>query len=180
MRYDHLVLLARARWRVAFVLLLLAAALSVWLMSASNEPRPFYCGNAPVVVDSVVVERRARRESQRRAAMEARFGTGVDPERGLKIFKMECAACHKLDKDLTGPALNGALDRAPQPGIVWLRAFLTAQDSLLRAKDPYATALQATWGNNPWRHEYARLTPAQFKDLMAWVEVQKLDPLLPY
>lgn len=50
MRHDHLVLLARARWRVALVLFLLAAALSVWLMSASNEPRTFYCGNAPVEV----------------------------------------------------------------------------------------------------------------------------------
>ena len=180
MRHDHLVLLARARWRVAFVLFLLAAALAVWLMSASNAPAPFYCGTAPVEVDSIVVERRERRESQRRSAMEARFGAGVDPVLGLKIFKMECAGCHKLDRDMTGPALKGALDRAPQPGIVWLRAFLTAQDSLLRMKEPYATALQATWGNNPWRHEYARLSPTQFKDLMAWVEYHQFEPVLRY
>jgi hypothetical protein len=180
MRHDHLVLLARARWRVAFVLFLLAAALSVWLMSATTKQAPFYCGTAPVEVDSIVVERRERRESLRRSAMEARFGAGVDPVRGLKSFKMECAGCHKLDRDMTGPALKGALDRAPQPGIVWLRAFLTAQDSLLRVKEPHATALQATWGNNPWRHEYARLSPAQFKDLMAWVEYHQFEPVFTY
>ena len=67
MRHDHLVLHARARWRVAFVLFVLAAALSVWLMSASTKPAPFYCGNAPVEVDSIVVERRQRLVSQRRA-----------------------------------------------------------------------------------------------------------------
>lgn len=146
----------------------------------ASKPPPFYCGTAPVEVDSNVLERRERRESLRRSAMEARFGAGVDPERGMKIFKMECAACHKLDRDMTGPALNGALDRAPQPGIVWLRSFLTAQDSLIRVKEPYATALQATWGNYPWRHERAQLSTAQFKDLMAWVEVHQLEPVFTY
>jgi hypothetical protein len=47
MRQDHLDLIARAWWRVAFVLFLLAAALSVLLMGASNETAPFHCGKAP-------------------------------------------------------------------------------------------------------------------------------------
>ena len=30
---------------------------------------------------------------------------------GEILFKNNCASCHKVDKDFTGPALNGALQR---------------------------------------------------------------------
>jgi cytochrome c551/c552 len=34
---------------------------------------------------------------------------------GEALFKANCAACHKPDKDFTGPALKGWKDRVP-PG----------------------------------------------------------------
>ena len=30
---------------------------------------------------------------------------------GEKLFKNNCASCHKVDKDFTGPALKGSLER---------------------------------------------------------------------
>lgn len=168
MRQEHLVLIARGRWRMAFVLFLLAAALSVWLMGVSNTPPPMFCGNGPVEVDSTVAQRWARRDSLLLLPLKARFGTDVDLRRGEKLFKGECASCHKPDKDMTGPALKHAVENPPTP--TWFRTFLTAQDSLLRVRDPYTTRLHDQWGNYPWRHERARLSAAELNDLMAWLE----------
>lgn len=168
MRTDHLVLIARARWQVAFVLFLLAAFLSIWLMGASNTPPPLYCGNAPVEVDSTVAQRWARRDSLRLVPIRERYGAQVDVERGQRIFKNECVACHKLDKDMSGPGLKYAMLHGPSP--TWWRAFLSAQDSLLQAKEPYTTELHAQWGSYPWRHERAGLSAEEINDLMAWVE----------
>ncbi|WP_299833497.1 c-type cytochrome [uncultured Tenacibaculum sp.] len=48
--------------------------------TAEEEPR-FFCGT----VDTITEEQRA----------------------GRKLFNANCASCHKLDKDMTGPALRG-------------------------------------------------------------------------
>ena len=168
MRVDHLLLIARAQWRAAFALFLLAVVLSVWLMSASNTPSPMWCGNAPVAVDSTVAQRWAYHDPLRLVPLKARYGADVDVRRGERVFKNHCAACHKPDKDLTGPALKPVIQHAPTPTSV--RTFLTAQDSLLRKKDPYTTALNTQWGSSPYRHEHAGLSAAEVNDLMAWLE----------
>ncbi len=33
------------------------------------------------------------------------FGQEGDPDRGKQLFNSNCAACHKLDQKMTGPAL---------------------------------------------------------------------------
>lgn len=169
MRNDHLVLIARARWFVAFALFLLAAFLTVWLLGANHTPPPMaFCGNVLAEVDSTVAQRWARRDSLRLLPLKERYGMGVNLRRGEKLFKSECASCHKLDKHMTGPGLKYAIKHAPTP--TWVHEFLTAQDSLLRIKDHYTTELHMQWGNYPWRHERAGLSPAEINDVMAWVE----------
>lgn len=173
MRLEHLVLIAQAKWWVAFSLFLLAAALAVWLLSASYKQPYLVCGNAPVAVDSTVAARWAQRDSLRLAPWVTRLGRPLDLKRGEKLFKGHCAACHKPDKDMTGPALKGAIARAPQPGTEWFLGFLTAQDSLLKAKEPYALALHAAWGNNPWNHGNMGLSTDDVAQLIAWIELYK-------
>ncbi|WP_460189411.1 c-type cytochrome [Urechidicola sp. KH5] len=44
-----------------------------------------------------------------------------DAANGKKLFNMHCAACHKLDKDLVGPALGGITDKRTNE---WLKAWI--------------------------------------------------------
>ncbi|HWI92124.1 MAG TPA: cytochrome c [Flavisolibacter sp.] len=37
----------------------------------------------------------------------------VVSSKGEQLFKQNCASCHALDRDLTGPALHGVAERGP-------------------------------------------------------------------
>jgi cytochrome c551/c552 len=59
---------------------------------------------------------------------------------GEALFKANCASCHKIDKDFTGPALKGWKDRVPADG--WIYKWIANPGA---QTDPYATALKAKW-----------------------------------
>ena len=59
---------------------------------------------------------------------------------GAALFKANCASCHKIDKDFTGPALKGWKDRVPGDG--WIYKWMANPGV---QADPYATALKAKW-----------------------------------
>jgi len=61
---------------------------------------------------------------------------------GEALFKANCAACHKPDKDFTGPALQGWKDRVPAGD--WIYKWI-ANSADLRESEPYAKALFAKW-----------------------------------
>ncbi|MFN3951710.1 MAG: cytochrome c3 family protein [Thermaurantimonas sp.] len=45
-----------------------------------------------------------------------------DPEAGKKLFNAQCAACHKLDKRLVGPAMAGITERRSTEWLIkWIR-----------------------------------------------------------
>ncbi len=45
-----------------------------------------------------------------------------DASNGKKLFKSNCASCHKLDKKLVGPALTGVTDKYSEEGVLaWVR-----------------------------------------------------------
>ncbi len=62
--------------------------------------------------------------------------------RGEILFKANCASCHKVDKDFTGPALAGWRMRVP--GGDWIYRYI-ANPSALRETDPYAKYLAMKW-----------------------------------
>ena len=62
---------------------------------------------------------------------------------GAALFKANCASCHKIDKDFTGPALKGWKDRVP--GGDWIYQWVN-NSADLRESEPYAKALFAKWG----------------------------------
>ncbi len=59
---------------------------------------------------------------------------------GEALFKSNCASCHKIDKDFTGPALKGWKDRVP--GGDWIYQWL---HNPAAQNDAYATALKDKW-----------------------------------
>ena len=41
------------------------------------------------------------------------FHFSVNAQNGEQLFKQNCASCHAIDKDITGPALGGVLNSGP-------------------------------------------------------------------
>ena len=69
------------------------------------------------------------------------FSQDVDEARqkeGKKIYKSLCAACHKLDKKLIGPALGGVEERRENE---WLKAWIKNNAELRASGDSDANAI---------------------------------------
>lgn len=67
-------------------------------------------------------------------------------ENGQQLFKANCAACHKVDKDMTGPALAGIENRRTKE---WLHKYIRNSNDLLRAGDSTALSLYNDWDKIP-------------------------------
>lgn len=121
----------------------------------------FVCGNA---LDSY------HRRQFPNARIDALNGRRNDAVRGERIFKAFCAACHKLDKDMSGPGLKYWFDHCPKPELQWARAFLTREDSLARAKHPYVLVLRRQWNvtNTGYFHR-EKLSEEELGHLLAYL-----------
>ena len=74
-----------------------------------------------------------------------------DPAKGKSLFNANCAACHQLDKKMTGPALryvetrlseDEGLDRA------WLNAWIRNSSALIKSGDAYANKIYAEYNGS--------------------------------
>lgn len=63
---------------------------------------------------------------------------------GRVIFQTNCASCHALDKNLTGPALRGFLNRGPWADRKQLYSWIHNPAGFM-AKDPYTQGLKAQY-----------------------------------
>ncbi len=70
----------------------------------------------------------------------------VQAQDGAKLFKQNCAVCHKShsDQKLTGPGLKGVYDRV-QPGSMskdaWLTKWIINNQKMIKAGDAYANKI---------------------------------------
>ena len=155
-----------------------AAAIAAGLVwhSASRSSQIFCgVGDGPVVPE-VVRERWNAQDSMWLAQWRERLGRDPDVKNGAKVFKGKCGACHRPDQDMTGPALQGLLSRAPQPALEWYLAFMQRQDSLIKAGEPYTLALRERWGAPPWLHPNM-LTREDLLDALVFVELYERRPV---
>lgn len=73
------------------------------------------------------------------AAEAAAPAAGVgDANAGKALFNANCAACHKLDAKMTGPALRGVADRH---GREWLYSWVRNSSAMIAAGDAEAVKL---------------------------------------
>ena len=61
-----------------------------------------------------------------------------DIQKGKSLFNANCAACHKLDKKLVGPALGKISERRELP---WLKAWIRNNNALRASGDADAIAI---------------------------------------
>ena len=81
--------------------------------------------------------------------------TSLSPEEqaalneGESLFKANCAACHKLDKKMTGPALRNVETRlAEAEGLdrEWLYAWIKNSAGIIKSGDAYANKIYNEYG----------------------------------
>jgi mono/diheme cytochrome c family protein len=87
--------------------------------------------------------------------------------KGEQLFKQNCASCHALDRDLTGPALNGVSERGP-----WakdksnLKKWIKNPAPFI-ANDTYVKALKDKFGLS--MPSQAHLSDAEIEEVIGYI-----------
>ena len=66
----------------------------------------------------------------------------VDISKGKSLFNSNCAACHKLNKNLIGPALAGVSEKYERE---WLYTWIKNSSAMIKSGDDRAVAIWEEW-----------------------------------
>ena len=89
-------------------------------------------------------------------------------EEGKSIFISRCAACHNINKTLTGPALAGVDQRR---SLDWIVNFVHSSQSMVKNGDKDAVALFNQFNNIPMP-DHNDLTDAQIKNVVEYIKTE--------
>lgn len=87
-------------------------------------------------------------------------------EKGKEIFSLRCAACHNVNKELTGPALAGVDERR---SMSWIISFVRSSQSLVKNGDKDAISVFEKFNKIPMP-DHADLTEESIKDIIAYIK----------
>jgi mono/diheme cytochrome c family protein len=87
-------------------------------------------------------------------------------DEGKSIFAARCAACHNINKNLTGPALAGIDQRR---SIDWIVSFVHSSQTMVKAGDKDAVAVFNQFNNIPMP-DHADLSDAQIKNIVEYIK----------
>lgn len=94
---------------------------------------------------------------------------------GKALFSTNCASCHKVDKDLTGPALMGVEDRWPDK--VKLHAWIHNNSAFRATGDKYANDLFIKW-NKTQMNLFPNLSDAEIDAVLGYIK-SYVPPVAP-
>ena len=89
-------------------------------------------------------------------------------EEGKTIFTTRCAACHNVNKVLTGPALAGVDERRP---IDWIVKFVQSSQTVVKSGDPYAVALYNKF-NKIQMPDHPDLSEDNIKSIVEYIKTE--------
>ena len=97
---------------------------------------------------------------------------GGDPVAGKALFNSNCAACHSLDKKMTGPALRGV---ASKYDMAWLYKWVNNSSALIKSGD--AKAVKVFEENNKTvMTAFPQLSTADIDNIIAYTSEVKAEP----
>ena len=96
----------------------------------------------------------------------------ADPVAGKALFNANCAACHKLDKKATGPALRGVAEKYDTE---WLYEWIKDSQGLIKSGDSKAVALFAE-NNNSVMTSFPALSNVDIDNILAYTSEPKPEP----
>lgn len=91
-------------------------------------------------------------------------------EAGRVLFRQNCATCHAVHKDITGPKLGGAVQRAPG-GRDWVYKFVRYPMELISGGDDYAVAIFDQYDNIEMTG-FPQLSDEQIDNIFAYVDYE--------
>lgn len=104
-----------------------------------------------------------------------------DPVNGKSLFNANCAACHKLDKKMTGPALRNVEQRlADSEGLdrEWLYAWIKNSAGMVKSGDAYANKIYNEYGGAAMT-AFPQLSNKDIDDILAYTAEEKAAPATP-
>ena len=87
-----------------------------------------------------------------------------DAAAGKALFNANCAACHKLDKPMTGPALRGVTERHDTK---WLHSWIKDSQKMVKAGDPAAVKIFNEY-NKSIMTAFPQLSDADIDNILAY------------
>jgi hypothetical protein len=100
------------------------------------------------------------------------FTNNIFAQNGEALFKANCASCHKVDKDFTGPALKGAREREPNPD--WAYKWVGNVTTMLET-DAYAKGLKAKFGSQ--MTPFPQLKKEEIKAILDYADAPPVTPI---
>ena len=98
----------------------------------------------------------------------ATFQSKANPpiEEGKSIFLSRCAACHNINKAMTGPALSGVDERR---NIEWIIKFVHSSQTLVKSGDADAIAIFEKFNKIPMP-DHPDLTEDNIKSIVEYIK----------
>lgn len=93
-----------------------------------------------------------------------------DPVKGKTLFNTNCAACHQLDRKMTGPALRNVETRlAEEQGLdrEWLNKWIKNSNGLIKSGDAYANQIYNEY-NQAAMTAFPQLSDQDITDILAY------------
>lgn len=106
------------------------------------------------------------------AAAPAAPAGGGDPVKGKELFNANCAACHKLDAKMTGPALRGV---AQKYEMSWIYKWVHNSTALIKSGDPAAVKISQEY-NGAVMTAFPQLSEADIDNIIAYTSEPKAEP----
>ena len=107
------------------------------------------------------------------------FAQELDPVKGKALFNSNCAACHKLDKKMTGPALRGVENRLyNEEGLdkEWMYSWIRNSASLIKSGDDYANKIYAEY-NGSAMTAFPQLSDSEIDNILSYTAQEKAVPV---
>ena len=104
-----------------------------------------------------------------------------DPAQGKALFNANCAACHQLDKKMTGPALrNVELRLSEDEGLdrEWIYAWIRNSAGVIKSGDAYANKIYNEY-NGAAMTAYPTLSDEDISNVLAYTAEEKAAPPVP-
>ncbi|GAA4279901.1 c-type cytochrome [Gaetbulibacter aestuarii] len=104
-----------------------------------------------------------------------------DPAKGKELFNANCAACHQLDRKMTGPALRNIEQRIAEDAgkdRQWIYDWIHNSAAVLKSGDTYANNLYNEY-NKTAMTAFPQLSEADIDNILAYTAQPKPQPAQP-
>jgi mono/diheme cytochrome c family protein len=108
------------------------------------------------------------------ATVEAPTGS-ADPVKGKELFNSNCAACHKLDAKMTGPALRGV---SQKHDMAWIYKWVHNSTAMIKSGDAAAVKISTEY-NGSVMTAFPQLSEADIDNIIAYTSEPKAELKTP-